>query len=101
MASVRPPARSREQVRDQDARFLPGKRRDRLAGLQDSRGRVPEAIGLRPVGDGTTVDLELAVAEVRDPVVEDAGAGVKAALANAVIRQRGFAHLDDEERSLG
>jgi cytochrome c553 len=57
---------------------------------------IAPAEGRARVGLGVAVHLERALREIHDPVVDEAGAGVEAALVLAVQSEAGVAHLDHE-----
>src|SRR5262249_44323444 len=60
---------------------------------------VPVALGL--VRNRVPADFELASNQVDDPVIGNAGSGVQAPLAAAVVGERGIADLHEEQSGCG
>src|SRR2546421_13089114 len=83
------PARERatnlgQQVGDGDGLARERERRYALIGTEGLRAPVPRTEERGAVRNGPAIDLQSPVREVHDPVVGEAGASIKAALAVAV-----------------
>src|SRR5205814_9555723 len=63
--------------------------------------RVSEAEVFMWVRLRSSINLKEALFQVDNPVIGDAGTGVQASLAVAIVSQRCFAHLNDKQSSFG
>src|ERR1700722_14711939 len=87
----------RYQIGHDEANLRRCQRANRCRWYQLCQRCVTVTVDLRRVGDRGAANLQLAIDEVDDPVVGDAGTGVEAGLWPAVVGQRGVAHLDNQD----
>src|SRR6266498_2798702 len=90
--------RSGQEIDNADAGGTEGKRRDESLGPERLDGAIPPAEGRRGVLYRIAIHFEHAIHEIHDPVVDEPGTGVDAALVVTVEGEARFADLDDEDR---
>src|SRR5579875_849847 len=91
----------RQKIGDGEGNLWRRQRMDDRGGDQDRQTGITVAIGLRRIGAWIAAHFELLVHEIDDPVIGDAGAGVEAGLARAVIIETALGYLNDENSSCG